>query len=165
MPVTDASNTCDTAPFDTAPVAQSCVGYFAGNALNQASSDSINAALTALGISYTGHFADYVSVTNLNGATDLTSVLGTLTGLQTIGVHYSNGGGIGSLGNVTAFYQVDFGSGDTLRLSAPASASLTLFTRPAAVPEASTWMMMLVGFGAVSFSLRRKRQPRLAQLA
>ena len=33
------------------------------------------------------------------------------------------------------------------------------------VPEPGTWAMMLLGFGAVGFSLRRRRQPALAQLA
>lgn len=33
------------------------------------------------------------------------------------------------------------------------------------VPEPATWAMMLMGFGAVGFSMRRRRQPALAQLA
>ena len=34
-----------------------------------------------------------------------------------------------------------------------------------AVPEPGTWAMMLLGFGAVGFAMRRKRRPVLAQLA
>lgn len=35
-----------------------------------------------------------------------------------------------------------------------------------AIPEPGTWAMMLVGFGAVGFALRRKRKPALiSQLA
>lgn len=34
-----------------------------------------------------------------------------------------------------------------------------------AVPEPSTWAMMLLGFGAVGFNMRRLRRPRLAQVA
>ena len=34
-----------------------------------------------------------------------------------------------------------------------------------AVPEPGTWAMMLLGFGAVGFSIRRRRQPTLAQAA
>jgi hypothetical protein len=35
----------------------------------------------------------------------------------------------------------------------------------AAVPEPGTWAMMLLGFGAVGFAMRRRRTPKLAQLA
>lgn len=34
-----------------------------------------------------------------------------------------------------------------------------------AVPEPATWAMMLLGFGAIGFSMRRRRRPMLAQLA
>jgi PEP-CTERM motif len=34
-----------------------------------------------------------------------------------------------------------------------------------AVPEPSTWAMMLLGFGAIGFASRRRRQPVLAQIA
>jgi hypothetical protein len=35
----------------------------------------------------------------------------------------------------------------------------------AAVPEPATWGMMLLGFGAVGFAMRRRKQPALAQIA
>jgi hypothetical protein len=35
----------------------------------------------------------------------------------------------------------------------------------AAVPEPATWMMMLLGFGAIGMVVRRRRQPALAQIA
>ena len=35
----------------------------------------------------------------------------------------------------------------------------------AAVPEPATWAMMLLGFGAIGFAMRRKRRPVLRQLA
>lgn len=34
-----------------------------------------------------------------------------------------------------------------------------------AVPEPATWAMMLLGFGAIGFSMRSRRRPMLAQLA
>ena len=34
-----------------------------------------------------------------------------------------------------------------------------------AVPEPATWGMMLVGFGAIGFAMRRRRRPALMQLA
>ena len=33
------------------------------------------------------------------------------------------------------------------------------------VPEAKTWAMMLLGFGAMGLAIRRRRQPALAQIA
>jgi hypothetical protein len=35
----------------------------------------------------------------------------------------------------------------------------------AAVPEPATWGMMLMGFGAIGFAMRRRRRPTLLQLA
>ncbi|HZU52221.1 MAG TPA: FxDxF family PEP-CTERM protein [Sphingomicrobium sp.] len=35
----------------------------------------------------------------------------------------------------------------------------------APVPEAKTWMMMLLGFGGMGFALRRRQRPVLAQIA
>jgi hypothetical protein len=43
--------------------------------------------------------------------------------------------------------------------------NLTFFPVQATVPEPATWAMMLIGFGAVGFSLRRKRTTALQQLA
>src|SRR5207253_2572452 len=34
-----------------------------------------------------------------------------------------------------------------------------------AVPEPSTWAMMLLGFGGIGFAMRRRRRPALAQIA
>ena len=33
------------------------------------------------------------------------------------------------------------------------------------VPEPATWAMMLIGFGAVAYAMRRRRKPQLAQIA
>ena len=62
-----------------------------------------------------------------------------------------------------------FGSGD-YRLSfggttsggGGESGTLSFF---AAVPEPSTWAMMLLGFGGIGFAMRRRRRPALAQIA
>lgn len=47
--------------------------------------------------------------------------------------------------------------------SARVNGTFTYLT--AAVPEPGTWAMMLLGFGAVGFAMRRRRTPRLAQVA
>jgi hypothetical protein len=45
------------------------------------------------------------------------------------------------------------------------AASLNLQTAVAAVPEPATWAMILMGFGAIGFASRRRRQPSLPQAA
>jgi hypothetical protein len=45
-------------------------------------------------------------------------------------------------------------------VSGPAS-----FYAAAAVPEPATWGLMLLGFGGIGMALRRRRRPRLAQVA
>jgi hypothetical protein len=42
------------------------------------------------------------------------------------------------------------------------SGTLYIFSTPAAVPEPATWTMMLLGFGAVGFAMRRRRRVALA---
>jgi hypothetical protein len=159
VPVSGASNTCDTAPADTTPAAIKCVGYFDGQVLDQADSATIGTALSALGVSYSGQLSDYLTLTGLTGSVDLTA-FGTLTGIQTIGIHFGNAIGQDNfLGNVTAFYQIDFGStGSILHLNVPGSSSATLFTSTAAVPEPATWALMLLGFGGIGMSMRRGRR-------
>ena len=41
----------------------------------------------------------------------------------------------------------------------------TVTINAAAVPEPGTWAMMLMGFGAAGFAMRRRRAPVLAQMA
>ena len=68
----------------------------------------------------------------------------------------------------------DFGDGGSFSLalndvtfatpgSAQVSGTFTLLSN--SVPEPSTWAMMLLGFGAAGYSLRRRRAPGLPQLA
>lgn len=45
------------------------------------------------------------------------------------------------------------------------SYSGTINVQNVAVPEAKTWAMMLLGFGAMGLAIRRRRRPALAQIA
>lgn len=55
--------------------------------------------------------------------------------------------------------RVGFGNNNQISDFAPENALLR------AVPEPSTWLMMLLGFGAISYSMRRQRREKIAQLA
>lgn len=55
--------------------------------------------------------------------------------------------------------RVGFGNNNQISDFAPENALLRT------VPEPATWAMMLLGFGAVGFAMRRRRAPVLAQVA
>jgi hypothetical protein len=73
------------------------------------------------------------------------------------GVNYS----IGNTGNGS------YGITDSVNNSAGycCGVSPATFNVTAAVPEPATWAMMLVGFGAIGFNMRRKRTAHIPQLA
>jgi hypothetical protein len=52
---------------------------------------------------------------------------------------------------------------DTLQNGGSFAGTVTILT--AAVPEPATWAMMLLGFGAIGLSMRKRRRPVLAQIA
>jgi hypothetical protein len=153
---TVSDGTCSTA--NVSPTATACVGFFSGQILDNTVTDNatIASALTTLGVTNYTSFNNYASTTfsNLSGATDLTALFGTLTGTDVFGIHFG-----GSGGGETAFYKIDFGSGGTLTLNLPSSSSITHFSGMAgAVPEPATWALMLLGFGGMGISLRRRRK-------
>ncbi len=84
-------------------------------------------------------------------------------------------GWIQSTYNITAAgsYKIRFGttnSIDTIYQSGLAFSGITIKGEPVptttgAVPEPAAWMMMLLGMGAIGYSLRRKKPAVLAQLA
>jgi hypothetical protein len=49
--------------------------------------------------------------------------------------------------------------------SASFAGTINFNTATAPVPEAATWGMMILGFGAMGFAIRRRRRPVLSQLA
>jgi hypothetical protein len=58
-------------------------------------------------------------------------------------------------------YTINGGSADGLRQVRIASSESGV----PPVPEPATWAMMLMGFGAAGFAMRRKRRPALMQIA
>lgn len=149
----------------TNPDAEACAGYYDGNLLNNADIGDINAALDVLG---GGTFEDIVwsDVEDTKAFFDESGgVLNfddPLVGEQILGIHF---GGAGEFDHsVTVFYLFNFAtptSSITLNQDGFSDAILI----GGAVPEPATWAMMLLGFGAVGFTLRRRRRVLMPQVA
>ncbi len=95
-----------------------------------------------------------------------------LNGTTVFGIHV--GGAGDKNGQGTFFFQFDAGAGvDSITITNRAGANNSglsnaalFWTGVAAVPEPGTWAMMLVGFGAIGASMRRRRSARpIPQLA
>ena len=71
--------------------------------------------------------------------------------------------------NVTAFWLLDLGSNTTNSVTINdgkgVSNAQILGTGTPAVPEPATWALMLFGFAGIGVTMRRRRQPALAQIA
>lgn len=160
-----------------------CSGYYQGNLLNNSAPD-LAAQLEGLQLvglaDWDGSLVE--SQLDLAGATvDFTSLL---NGFTFIGVHYGAGANSPSPqtpGGVTAFYRFDAGVNlDTFLLTPGSVSAARLYsTGPAfiepllpddtgsaggivdqvrtAVPEPTTWAMMIMGFGLAGAVLRRRR--------
>ena len=138
----------------------SCIGGYTGNALSNADNATINTALTALG--YAGPAINYSSIPAGNILTPLAGGLtinfpGFLNGVNYIGIHYGFQGG-----GETFFYKVNATNIDSFTLTpgsgggSSSTATLLVFST-SAVPEPATWAMMIIGFGAMGASLRRRK--------
>ena len=150
------------------PDAIDCAGAYAGNLNNGSDIGDLNAALDAL-IGGSGYSPDAVWA-NLDptkaifssGGSGVVNFSQTLTGLHILSVHFGDGGS--GLGDRTILYLFDFGTGaDSVNLGINGFSNAVQITAP--VPEPATWAMMLLGFGAVGFAMRRRRSPVLAQVA
>jgi hypothetical protein len=85
------------------------------------------------------------------------------------GAHFGNQPDAGTENNISAFWLVNVGPNPTNTITITngkgvSNAAIYGFG-PAAVPEPATWAMMLLGFGAIGVSMRRRRRVPLAQLA
>ena len=144
----------------------SCSGGFAGNMMNSSLTDATGiAALVALGAPNTGTFLE-PKLEGLNSSTGAINFGTLLTGMTVFGFH---AGGAGDGGEGTFFFRFNAGAGvdvititDRLNSNATGLSNAALFqTGVTAVPEPSTWAMMLFGFGALGTSLRRRRRALL----
>lgn len=166
---------CDLAL--TNPDATACAGYYADNLINGSPEDRANqaAALALLGYGdvFDGSQAAWDAldpewkIVADDGDAPIDFGV-TLFGIQIIGAHFGNVAG--PAGNVSVFWVIDFGAGGgTLTLDdASGWSNAVLYTDPGSgVPEPGTWAMMLMGFGAAGYAMRRRRRDgsKLAQVA
>ena len=160
------------------PNAIDCNGFFDGNVLSNNSGDvAIQEAAVEdlLGVDFDPFlFNSFPKQSPLNGATTLN--FGTaLTGNVVIGLHFGNGNGQfpqNAVGNATGFFLFNFvNPTSSITLTIPALSGMVIYSGgtppPPEVPEPVTWAMMLLGFGATGFALRRNRRRKvlLTQIA
>lgn len=150
----------------------SCVGWGSGNLLG--SSPAMDAAAAANLNTLLG--VNTFTASNLSAAEKLGSLSGNiidftdkLYGTTVLGIHA--GAAKGAINGVgyqgTAFYTFDAGTSglDVLSFNRAGLSSATLYSTGVvpAVPETGTWAMMMIGFGALGFVVRRRAKavPRL----
>lgn len=156
----DTISPCTNFAFSVAITA--CAGGYSANLLQTSLTDPTGlAALVALGAPNTGIFLE-PKLENLDSTTGVINFGTLLTGMTVFALH-AGGAGDGDQG--TFFFQFDAGAGvdmititDRLNSRATGLSNAALFqTGAGAVPEPGTWAMMLIGFGAIGMSTRRRR--------
>lgn len=157
----------------TAPDAMDCAGYFSGNLLNGSAEDIANQqeAIAELDGDFVwdGDWASVegTKILTLTGTGENEIDFGTaLFGQTIIGAHFGNVAG--PAGNVSVFWLFDFGTEGVTSIAlddVQGFSNAVLYTTAPAVPEPATWAMMLLGFGAAGYAMRRRRPPVFAQLA
>ena len=160
----------------TTPDASACSGYYSGNVINGSPTD-LQAQADAIALlpgdytfdSSTWADVEATKVLTLTGPDSNQIDFGTtLFGETIVGAHFGNVAG--PAGNVSVFWLFDFGSEGASSITLDdtqgfSNAALYTTGTPPAVPEPATWAMMLMGFGAAGFAMRKRRQPGLQQIA
>jgi len=118
----------------------------------------LNAALAKLG--YDGPAVTYRGLPSnaflgsLNGSHTV-NFPGVLNGTVYVGVQYDDDKG--APGKSMRIYKISASDLDRITLNHKAGSAVVLAAVPSRLPEAATWGMLLVGFGAVGFALRKAK--------
>lgn len=147
------------------PNADACAGAYAGNLNNNDREADLNAALDIL---VGGDFED-VDFLAIEGTKDLIDSVGqtitfdeALLGQVILSIHFGDAGS--GLGDHTILYLFTFDT-PTSSIDLNQNGFSNGLIIGNGVPEPATWAMMLLGFGAVGFSMRRRRRALMPQVA
>ena len=146
----------------TSPDAVACSGYYDKNVLSNSNKhlEVQIAGLAELGYTFDGDWSSVegTKVESLSNGNQI-DFGQMLYGMTYVGAHLGNIAGPAQ--NVTVFWAFDFGTEGaqfiTLDNVQGFSNAVLFATGVPAVPEPSTWLMMLFGFGAVGAALRRRK--------
>ena len=139
------------------PGAEDCSGFYEGNLLNNKNVQGQIDGLAEIGFAFDGNWSG-VEGTKVSPLSDeFTYDFDTLlNGTTFIGIHRGKGANGGIQG--TAFYRIDAMNIDTFKFGLNGGSSAVLYsTGMGAVPEPSTWALLMLGFAAVGFSMRRRK--------
>ena len=167
----ECTGTAGATPYQTDPAYVECEQYAAINGGNSTAVAAYNVGFDAVG--YLGPDLTWAQLEPtkeffeiLNG--DQLVFDNALLGQQFFAVHFGSFGGEQGEYNDTVFFQFNFlAPTSTVDLSRQGySNAIGVLSVPTGVPEPSTWAMMLIGFGAIGFGMRRQRRSAaLPQLA
>lgn len=134
-----------------------CANRYDSDVLDTVKDPELNAALARLG--YDGPAVTYRGLPgssilgSLNGSHTL-NFPGVFNGTVYVGVQYDDAkGGPGSM----TIYKIAASDLDRITLNRKAGSAVLLAAVPSRLPEAATWGMLLLGFGAVGFALRKAK--------
>jgi hypothetical protein len=172
---------------DIGPGAKACSGFFQGNLLNNSPAD-LDAQAAGLKIVGLEEWDGKLVEPQINLGEPVVNFFTPLSGATIVGIHWGGGKvgpSPGTPGGVTAFYLFDAGQElDAFKLAFGAASGARLyrtdvFSAPppkfnppggfggssnggAAIPEPSTWALLILGFGAAGAMIRARRRRAFA---
>lgn len=141
--------------------ATECSGWYPGNLLSNgqkgADVGAQQRALRAIGLNWDGDWnaVDSTKVKASGPGQNVFDFNGLLNGDVWIGIHKGKGGQDGY--ESTAFFRLTASDFDSVSLKLNGASSAVVYAQQSPVPEPGTWAMLLLGFGVVGGTMRRRR--------